>query len=636
MYTRTCQLSKSLKTNLNIFFSSNLFKLATSPQTLFLTKTVKSMESEASSFESSETLAALVASTPLLEESWKVCVVADASVDSHFTVIRIGGIAYVGFSSFKLAAGVGLSCRNIMRLPDELFSSLCLGGPDLPMVHAGLLHLFLSVYADNLFRDQMFEIMNTSKSVVITGRSIGGAIASLLALWFLCHRRTICSVICITFGSPMLGNESFSRAILQQRWAGNFCHVVSQHDIVPRLFFAPSIALASSSCSFQFIHHLSEENKTQLFRVVLDSLGVISQSECKSSFCPSGSYLFCTNRGAVCVDNGMLVIKLLYLTLLNGLLNSSLEDHLGYADFIQKAHWQFIENRSFMGGNLSKSSYEAGITLALESLGIASHELNSEDAKEALKKAKKLGRTRNLNSANLAIGLSKINPLRAQIEWYKASCDNSGDQMGYYDSFKQRGASKRGFKVNMNRIKLGQFWDSLIDKLEANELPYDFHKREKWVCASQFYKLLVEPLDIAEYYRNGMHRVKGHYMQHGRERRYKIFDKWWSENSTDHPNARSRFASSTQDSCFWAKVEEARDRLIKIRTEGDERKFIKMLKDITKFDQNARRMIENKEVSPDVLAKNSSYSLFIEEWKEFQSQLQLFQPQFPGIQQFLS
>ncbi|CAN4095062.1 unnamed protein product [Withania somnifera] len=455
--------------------------------------------------------------------------------------------------------------------------------------------------------------MNTTKSIVITGHSIGGAIASLLALRLLCLLQTICSVICITFGSPMLGNESFSRAILQERWAGHFCHVVSQHDLVPRLFFAPSTPLASSPCSFQFISHLSEENKAQLLHVVLTSLGVLSKDECKSSFCPFGSYLFCTNMGAVCVDNGMLVIKLLYLTLLNGSLNSSLEDHLGYADFIQRVHWQFIENRSFMGRNLPESSYEAGIILAVESLGIASH----------------LGRTRNLNSANLAIGLSKINPLRAQIEWYKASCDNSSDQMGYYDSFKQRGASKRDFKVNMNRIKLAQFWDSLIDKLEANELPYDFHKRAKWVYASQFYKLLVEPLDIAEYYRSGMHHVEGHYMQHGREKRYKIFDKWWSENGANHPTARSRFASSTQDSCFWAHVEEARDRLIKVRAETDAREFIKMLEDITKFDQYARRLIEKKDVSPDVLAKNSSYTLFTEEWKEFQSQLQLFQPQFP-------
>ncbi|XP_075090329.1 lipase-like PAD4 isoform X1 [Nicotiana tabacum] len=599
------------------------------------------MESEASSFESSETLAAFVASTPLLEESWKACGVADASMDSHFAVIKVGGTAYVAFSGIKLAAGVDQSCRNLVPLPDELFSGLCMDGPDNPpMVHAGLLHLFLSVYTDNFFRNQMVEIMNTTKSLVITGHSVGGAIASLLALWLLSHLQTVCSVICITFGSPMLGNESYSQAILQERWAGHFCHVVSQHDIVPRLLFAPSptplIPLASSSCSFQFIFHLSEENKTLLFRIVLASLEVISKGECKSSFWPFGSYLFCTNMGAVCVDNGMLIVKLLYLTLLNGSPSSSLDDHLGYTHFIQKVHWQFIESRCFVGGNLPEASYEAGITLALESLGIASHELNSEDAKKALKEAKKSGRTRNHNSANLAIDLSKINPLRAQIEWYKASCDKSSDQMGYYDSYKQRGASKRDFKVNMNRIRLAKFWDSVIDKWEKNQLPYDFHKRAKWVNASQFYKLLVEPLDIAEYYRSGMHRVKGHYMQHGRERRYKIFDTWWNdgevENGTDHTTAaRSRFASSTQDSCFWAKVEEARDRLIKVRAEADARNFVKMLEDITKFDQYARRLIENKEVSKDVLAKNSSYTLFIEEWKEFQSQLQLVQAHFPGI-----
>lgn len=223
----------------------------------------------------------------------------------------------------------------------------------------------------------MVEIMNTSKSIVITGHSVGGAIASLLALWLLSHPQNVCSLICITFGSPMLGNESFSQTILQERWAGHFSHVVSQHDIVPRLLFAPSptplIALASSSCSFQFIFHLSEENKTQLFRVVLASLEVISKGECKSSFWPFGSYLFCTNMGAVCVDNGMLIVKLLYLTLLNGSPSSSLDDHLGYAHFIQKVHWQFIESRCFVGGNLPEASYEAGITLALESLGIASH-----------------------------------------------------------------------------------------------------------------------------------------------------------------------------------------------------------------------------------------------------------------------
>lgn len=247
-----------------------------------------------------------------------------------------------------------------------------------------------------------------------------------------------------------------------------------------------------------------------------------------------------------------------------------------------------------------------------------------------------MGTTPNLNSAGLAIGLSKITPLRAQIEWYKASCDESDDRMGYYDSFKMRGASKRDFKVNMNRMKLGQFWDEVIRMLESNQLPHDFHKRAKWVNASQFYKLLVEPLDVAEYYRSGLHRQKGHYINHGRERRYEIFDRWWRERKVvdeEHNSKRSKFASLTQDSCFWARVEEAKEWLENIRNERDSRKIHLLWERIEQFDQYARALIDRKEVSTDVVAKNSTYSLWVEELRELKSQLQRFSP---PMQDFLN
>ncbi|KAH7520533.1 hypothetical protein FEM48_Zijuj08G0154000 [Ziziphus jujuba var. spinosa] len=56
--------------------------------------------------------------------------------------------------------------------------------------------------------------------------------------------------------------------------------------------------------------------------------------------------------------------------------------------------------------------------------------------------ARRLGHTPNLNSVNHAISLSKITAYRAELEWFKASCDESNDQMGYYCSFKQSGSSK--------------------------------------------------------------------------------------------------------------------------------------------------------------------------------------------------
>lgn len=245
-----------------------------------------------------------------------------------------------------------------------------------------------------------------------------------------------------------------------------------------------------------------------------------------------------------------------------------------------------------------------------------------------------MGRTPNLNLANLAIKLSKFTPYRAEIQWYKTCCDESDDQMGYYDSFKQRGTSRRDSRVNMNRIMLGSFWDSVISMSENNDLPHDFHRRNKWVNASQFYKLLVEPLDIAEYYRNGEHRIKGHYMQYGRERRYKIFDRWWKERwvpKEENNYNRSRLASLTQDSCFWAKVEEAKDWLDKLRSERDRGMVALLWNNINEFDKYATELVVSKQVSVDVLARNSSYVLWVEELRVLRSQFMQVSVQLPSI-----
>lgn len=236
-------------------------------------------------------------------------------------------------------------------------------------------------------------------------------------------------------------------------------------------------------------------------------------------------------------------------------------------------------------------------------------------ARECLKQSKRMGQSPNLICANLAIRLGKITPCRAQIEWYKTSCD---DDMGYYDAFKLRKA-KKDSKANMNRIKLAKFWDSVIEMLQNNQLPYDFHKRAKWANAAQFYKLLVEPLDIAEYYRSRYHKTKGHYLTHGRERRYEIFDKWWEgkKDCVDTTNMkRSKFAGLTQDSCFWAKVEEAMEWLDDLRGQSDPAKVAQLRKKLNEFDCYSKRLVERKDVSIDVLAPRSSFRLWLEEWKD--------------------
>lgn len=356
-------------------------------------------------------------------------------------------------------------------------------------------------------------------------------------------------------------------------------------------------------------------------------------SVCQSSYRPFGSYLFCSREGAVCIDNPTSVIRLLHLTLMSCLWNSSIEEHLAYGDCIPIISNQFLKRRSLKQG-VQNSSYEAGISMALEALGMQRQDPTAGATGTCLMIARQLGCRPNLNCANLSIRLSKITPCRAQIEWYKAACD---DYLGYYDSFQLKRSSKREFQVNINRKKLALFWDDVIDMIQTNQLPHDFLRRAKWVYASLFYKLLVEPLEISEYYRTGKHRTQGHYLVRGRERRFQIFDKWFQERNVDEDKEgsnkakRTCFAGLTQDSCFWARVEEAKECAAEARRESNISKLVELWNNMNKFDCYARELVERKEVSRDVLAEDSSYVLWVEEWKQLKLDLaKRIPPQLPG------
>lgn len=237
---------------------------------------------------------------------------------------------------------------------------------------------------------QMTKVMEKSKSIVITGHSLGGAAATLCTLWLLSffHTKTTHHpILCITFGSPLIGNESLSRAIQRERWCGKFCHVVSSHDIMPRLLSTPLSSLAPklhilirywhlSMCSPQFgklAAQLPEREKDKLFQVVLAHSNTISnpgEGSVRSQFWPFGNFFFCSEHGAICLDNAISVLKMLYLMLKTSAPNLSIEDHLNYGDYVKKVGVECMERKSFTTECLPNSSYEAGLALALQSAGI--------------------------------------------------------------------------------------------------------------------------------------------------------------------------------------------------------------------------------------------------------------------------
>jgi len=233
-----------------------------------------------------------------------------------------------------------------------------------------------------------------TKSLVITGHSIGGAIASLCTLWLLSYLQSISSslpVMCITFGSPLLGNKSFSEAISREKWGGNFCHVVSKHDIMPRLLFAP-ITPHTSQLNFllQFWHfsmtspeygklavQVSEKEKAELFTAVLDSLetatqnGEAAEASVPILFHPFGNYLLVAEEGALCIDSPNTVVKMMHLMLSTGSPTSSIEEHLKYGELVNRLSLEMLNKTKPMLRNIPNSSYEAGLELAIQSSGLA-------------------------------------------------------------------------------------------------------------------------------------------------------------------------------------------------------------------------------------------------------------------------
>ncbi|KAL3721352.1 hypothetical protein ACJRO7_033790 [Eucalyptus globulus] len=620
------------------------------------------MEAVSSPFESSEMLVTFLASTPFLEESWNVCRDANFFAPRSFRAERRGEVGYLAFSGVQVIDGCEPSCGTLMALGEcgreHLFSPLrCDGdGEGTVKVDAGFLHLFLEFHQRPDFQSQIEEFLARVKVIILTGHSFGATTASLTALWLLSRLQPVASpisVLCLTFGTPLLGNESLCRAILRERWGGSFCNVVSKHDIVPKLFFAPltsltpqlhsllqfwQVAMASPSPE-QLVGELQKQNFDEFFSNVKKCVKDAAQSEggAKNSlYWPLGSYLFCSEEGAICLDNATSVVKMMHLMLEKVSPASSFEDHLEcfqdhlkYSYYTTRLSLQFRKRINISG--LSESSYEAGVSLALQSSGIDPQDDNiSKPARDCLQMARHMGLAPNLNNAYLAIKLSQITPCRAQLEWYKARCDESADQLGYYDTFKKFTASKREYTVNMTLFRLAAFWDGVIGMAEQNKLSHDFHRRSKWNNASHFYRLLAEPLEIARYYRHGMHKEKGHYIKHGRDRRFQILDRWWNRKvavaaqepeQNNNKRSRSRHASLTQDSLFWAKVEEAKDWLEIAKEERDPNKLEPLLDNMYCFEKYAEKLIDRMEVSVDVLAKNSSYRSWDKDWKAFKLKL---------------
>eukprot|EP00253_Pinus_taeda_P006790 PITA_06790 len=366
------------------------------------------MESQSSTplFTDGQEIATFLVSCGILSKAWEESRLANYS--QSYALNEYAGVAYVSFPSFHKIEGFIVQESkygegNIQT--DNKFFSGCLKGNDdqSALVHQGALKLFLYIMENTDFQAKM-QLYTDSKQrvlkpIIFVGHSLGGAVATLATLWVLEKRLRQSSSFCITFGCPFLGDARLHEAVARENWSGNFCHVVSQHDVVPRMLFAPFESIAEpliailpywQSIMVNDSNHVPDSFIQDACRTLLhnvlqytgtvanygrnsptESEGVIK----RSPYRPFGTYIFCSGEGAACIDNSEAILKMLHWTILShdepyeNIIQDCFSEHIGYGSVLKRIIEKSISERRSAKPD-SESSYKMGLSLQLEAIGV--------------------------------------------------------------------------------------------------------------------------------------------------------------------------------------------------------------------------------------------------------------------------
>lgn len=208
----------------------------------------------------------------------------------------------------------------------------------------------------------------------------------------------------------------------------------------------------------------------------------------------------------------------------------------------------------------------------------------------------------------------KIN--MAQLEWYKKTCKDS--ENGYYDSYKI-GSSTSDQDVENYKETLKCYWERLVDEADKKPQKEGAAFRTRWLFAGNNYRRMIEPLDIAAFYRDG----HTDYFK-GRSKHYKLLEQWLNNDeraAASMANIDSKKknveANLTEDSCFWAHVEEALISCDLLMNSNSESSIVERHKsNLVEFEGYVLGLLGNYAVSPEIFLPKSSF--MARWWKQYE------------------
>jgi len=160
--------------------------------------------------------------------------------------------------------------------------------------------------------------------LIVTGKGLGGSIASLFTISLDNIGSAKNRPLCITFGSPLIGDKKLQQAISHSsNWNSCFIHVVSCKDPLPRLFI--------------------------------------------TNYMPFGTFLFCSDLDSTCFENPDSNLEILItLSKVHG--QNQGFDSAEYGNIVEKLRRKAIfKDSSLLAGDRNDSdSLAIGISLQLQ------------------------------------------------------------------------------------------------------------------------------------------------------------------------------------------------------------------------------------------------------------------------------
>ncbi|XP_015879209.3 senescence-associated carboxylesterase 101-like isoform X1 [Ziziphus jujuba] len=580
-------------------------------------------------FNNGSEMANLVVSSGLLQQSWTVNSNLYGNSDPNerltFKVYPQQNYNILGFvSSPRTLEGDEAELVSSSTFP--LFEFLCSkNNPSFSINKAAIslfdsYHFLLSELKTQLCQGPPY------KSLIITGHSLGGSIASLFTLWML-DSMVLSKTkrpLCITFGSPLIGDSSLQKAIFQsQTWNSCFLHVVSNQDPIPRIF----------------LHH-NPVHQTGVYK-------------------PFGTFLICSELGCACFAHPNSVLELLPASASYGAHGQHPHQILPFVDYgpmVENLYHRTFCRDAIELDEWATQPFEACISRQLQAIGVGRpQQQNQKNEEKDINLSRKtstdlqsaafdhsatlpspgsgspkwvqnlIKRTKNwelkLQIAKQFDPSKKLNDIKVNmvyLEWYKKWAKDQ--KTGYYDMYKNN-MYESDVMVQKYKEELTNYWINMVNEVKIKPQKEGADFQSHWLYAGTTYRRMIEPLDIAEHY---YEKKRLNYETEGRSDHYILLEEWLKEAKEIEryaTNLKKENVASilTIDSCFWAKVEEAiiSCNLLKTEKYVVEEK-VKKLKD---FENYVLGLLTNYEVSPQIFLPESSSMKWWKDWKAYRKTL---------------